>query len=99
MHNLKLFGNTYDEILKDNIKNVYIFNNQISNEMDLVLAKTILGFNNYIKKIKPDLVVVHGDRIETLACAISANLQLIKVAHIEGGRINRNYRRNNQTFC
>ena len=85
MHNLKLFGNTYDEILKDNIKNVYIFNNQISNEMDLILAKTILGFNNYIKKIKPDLVVVHGDRIETLACAISANLQLIKVAHIEGG--------------
>jgi UDP-N-acetylglucosamine 2-epimerase (hydrolysing) len=87
MHNLKLFGNTYDEILKDNIKNVYIFNNQISNEMDLILAKTIFGFNNYIKKIKPDLVVVHGDRIETLACAISANLQLIKVAHIEGGEL------------
>jgi UDP-N-acetylglucosamine 2-epimerase (hydrolysing) len=87
MHNLKLFGSTYDEILKDNIKNTYIFNNQISNDMDLILAKTIHGFNNYIKKIKPDLIVVHGDRLETLACAISANFNLIKVAHIEGGEL------------
>lgn len=87
MHNLKLFGNTSDEIFKDRIKNIYTFNNQISNDMDLLLAKTIYGFNNYIKKIKPDLVVVHGDRLETLACAISANFNLIKVAHIEGGEL------------
>ena len=32
-------------------------------------AKTILGFSDYIKEHKPDLIIVHGDRIEALAGA------------------------------
>jgi UDP-N-acetylglucosamine 2-epimerase (hydrolysing) len=87
MHNIKLFGNTRDEISKDKIKNVYSFNNQVSKYMEIILSKTIEGFSNFIRKVKPDLIVVHGDRIETLACAIAGNLNLIKVAHIEGGEL------------
>jgi UDP-N-acetylglucosamine 2-epimerase (hydrolysing) len=87
MHNIKLFGSTYDEIIKDKIKNRYIFNNQKSQSMDDILSSTINGFGKFIKKINPDLIVVHGDRIETLGCAITGSLNLINVAHIEGGEL------------
>ena len=85
---LKKYGNTYIEIIKD-FKNVklYRFVNQKKNEsMDIVLSNTI-KIQFLFKKIKPDLVVVHGDRIETLAASIYCNLHNILLAHIEGGEL------------
>ena len=88
MHNLKIFGNTFKEIKKDKIKNVHRFFNQVyGNDMPTIMAKTVIGFNKLVKKIKPDLIVVHGDRLETLACASVGSFQNIKVAHIEGGEV------------
>lgn len=88
MHNIRYLGNTKDEISKDRIKNCYRFNNQKkSATMDLILAKTIKGLNEFIHKEKADLIIVHGDRVETLAGAIVGCLNNIKVAHIEGGEI------------
>jgi UDP-N-acetylglucosamine 2-epimerase (hydrolysing) len=55
--------------------------------MDLTLAKTIEGLSAYVKTIQPDLIVVHGDRVETLAGAIVGSLNNILVAHIEGGEV------------
>jgi UDP-N-acetylglucosamine 2-epimerase (hydrolysing) len=54
--------------------------------MDLTLAKTI-ELSSYCKKVNPDLIVVHGDRVETLAGAIVGSLNNILVAHIEGGEL------------
>ena len=88
MHNLKKYGSTYNEIIKDNIKNIHIYKNQNTNSaMDEVFSKTSFQFGNFLKKIKPDLVVVHGDRVEALACSVIACLNNVKVAHIEGGEI------------
>ncbi len=55
--------------------------------MDLTLAKTIEGLSAYVKNINPDLIVVHGDRVETLAGSIVGSLNNILVAHIEGGEV------------
>jgi UDP-N-acetylglucosamine 2-epimerase (hydrolysing) len=55
--------------------------------MDLTLAKTIEGFSEYIKIINPDLIIVHGDRVEALAGSIVGSLNNILVAHIEGGEV------------
>jgi len=55
--------------------------------MDLTLAKTIEGLSAHCKNINPDLIVVHGDRVETLAGAIVGSLNNILVAHIEGGEL------------
>lgn len=41
--------------------------------------------SHYISEIKPDLIVVHGDRIEAMAGASVGSLNNILVAHIEGG--------------
>jgi len=88
MHNLNAYGNTHVEIIKDRIKNIKIYKNQILAEnADKIFSKTVLGFSKYIKKIKPDLVMIHGDRMEPLACAIVCCLNNIKIAHFEGGEL------------
>ena len=88
MHNISFFGATFAEIKKDKIKNIFRFYNQKRNDdMDSILSKTITGFKKYVKKISPDLIVVHGDRVEALACAIVGSLNNIKVVHIEGGEV------------
>lgn len=88
MHLQKEYGYTLIEIEKCNFKNVHSFENHThETTMDLTLAKTIEGFSNYCKSIKPDLIVIHGDRVETLAGAIVGSLNNILVAHIEGGEL------------
>lgn len=88
MHTLKEFGDTKSEIVKDGFKNIQVYMNQIIEEpMDLVLANTINGFSRYIRELEPDMIVVHGDRVEALAGAIVGAINNILVAHIEGGEI------------
>ena len=88
MHLNSKYGKTVDEIYKSGFKNIYQFiNHDTIEHMDRTLAKTIDGFSHYIAEIKPDLIVVHGDRSEALAGAIVGSLNNILVAHIEGGEI------------
>ena len=88
MHLMHTYGFTVLEIEKCNFSNIHTFSNHTcETTMDLTLAKTIEGFSGYIKDIKPDLIVVHGDRVEALAGAIVGSLNNILVAHIEGGEV------------
>ena len=88
MHTLSKYGLTFTEIEKDGFDNIYTYINQNSNtRMDIALSNTILGLSNYVQENKPDLIVIHGDRIEALAGAIVGALNNIRVAHIEGGEL------------
>jgi len=88
MHNLKLYGKTIGELKIDKISGLIVHNNQNKfSKMDEILINTIRGFSPVLKKFKPDLVVIHGDRTEPLACALSALLNNFNVAHIEGGEV------------
>ncbi len=88
MHNLSSYGYTHTELNKDKIKNLFKYKNQAKNDsMDVIVSKTINVFSKFINKIKPDLIVIHGDRVEPLACAIVGSLNNILVAHIEGGEV------------
>lgn len=42
-------------------------------------------FHRYLRIEKPDIVVVLGDVNSTLACALTANIMKIELAHIEAG--------------
>jgi UDP-N-acetylglucosamine 2-epimerase (hydrolysing) len=55
--------------------------------MDLTLARTILELSKIVTDYEPDLLVVHGDRVESLAGAIVGALNNVLVAHIEGGEL------------
>jgi UDP-N-acetylglucosamine 2-epimerase (hydrolysing) len=88
MHMQQKYGYTVEEIEKCGYKNIYKYINHTSeSSMDQTLAKTIEGFSNYVYELKPDLIVVHGDRVEALAGAIVGALNNILVAHIEGGEV------------
>ena len=88
MHINSKYGKTVDEIYKAGFNNIYQFiNHDTVEHMDRTLAKTIDGFSHYIAELKPDLIVVHGDRVEALAGAIVGSINNILVAHIEGGEI------------
>ncbi|WP_405199451.1 UDP-N-acetylglucosamine 2-epimerase [Christiangramia sp. LLG6405-1] len=88
MHLQYEYGLTLLEIERCNFSNLHTFQNHTKETtMDLTLAKTIEGLSEYVNHIKPDLITVHGDRVETLAGAIVGSLNNILVAHIEGGEI------------
>jgi len=89
MHLDQKYGLTINEIIKSGYKkNIYSQPNHFSScTMDITLANTIRIFSDFIKKYSPDLIVVHGDRVEALAGAISGALNNFLVAHIEGGEV------------
>lgn len=88
MHMLSKYGYTCEEVEKANFRNIHKFINQNSSDsMDHILSKTISGLSDYIKEIKPDLLIVHGDRVEALAGAAVGALNNILVGHIEGGEV------------
>src|SRR5690606_26359348 len=65
----------------------HYINQNPNTPMDIALSNTITGLTHYIQEIKPDLIVVHGDRLEALAGAIVGAFNNIRVAHIEGGEV------------
>ncbi len=88
MHMDEKYGLTVNEIKKCGFDNIYQFiNHNEESFMDITLAKTIDGFAKYIHQMQPDLIVVHGDRVEALAGATVGALNNILVAHIEGGEL------------
>lgn len=88
MHLHQKYGMTINEIRKSKIENIFpFFNYTTESTMDLTLAKTIEGLSSYIREHKPDMIVVHGDRVEALAGAIAGALNNILVAHVEGGEV------------
>ena len=90
MHTLALYGATVDEIREYGFKNIYTYINQaatVETHMDVVLANTIQGLGNYVREYRPDLIMVHGDRVEALAGAAVGSLNNVLVGHVEGGEV------------
>lgn len=88
MHMLERYGLTKFEVHRPGIFDVVEFFNQREGDpQDIVLAKTVVGFSDYIQEKRPDLVVVHGDRVEALAGALVCATNGIYCAHVEGGEV------------
>jgi UDP-N-acetylglucosamine 2-epimerase (hydrolysing) len=88
MHLLRQYGSTVEEIRKSGIRGLHRYSNQIAGEpMDLALSNTVAGLARHVHESPPDLIVVHGDRIEALAGAIVGSFRNIRTAHIEGGEV------------
>jgi len=91
-HLSKEFGNTIKEIELDGLKKNIIkkkilkksfFEKDISN----YISQTILSTSNILDKIKPEKIVILGDRYELLGCAIAAMSYRIPIVHIHGGEV------------
>jgi len=79
-------GSTYIAVMRDFPDICHIFNNLTrGKDASNALSECVYGFNIFLRDHQPDLVVVHGDRVEALAACVSSCLNNIIVAHIEGG--------------
>lgn len=88
MHMMSLYGATFHEVKRQNYQNIYLIANQHLNEpMDSILANTISVVAKLVHTIQPDMMIVHGDRVEALAGATVGALNHLLVCHIEGGEL------------
>ncbi|MFC2968682.1 UDP-N-acetylglucosamine 2-epimerase [Acidimangrovimonas pyrenivorans] len=88
MHMLQAYGLTKLEVHRMTGVTVHEFLNQRPGDpQDMVLAKTVTGFSDQLVETRPDLVVIHGDRVEALACALVCATNYVRSAHIEGGEV------------
>ena len=78
------------QIYRDGFTDIHTFTNQETGKpvsRDHVVADTIKGLSSILDSVKPDMLIIHGDRAETLAGAICGSMNLILTAHIEGGEL------------
>lgn len=91
MHLDPRFGNTIDEIISDGfIPAAKVKMNIASNsEADTArsMAKCLSGMVDAFESIKPDCIIILGDRYEMLATASAATVMRIPIIHIAGGEI------------
>jgi GDP/UDP-N,N'-diacetylbacillosamine 2-epimerase (hydrolysing) len=89
MHLSPIFGLTYKEIEKDGFQIDYRV--EVIGEFDSAIgisesiAKGVQGCAHALSDLKPDLVVLLGDRFEIFAAATAAMVARIPIAHIHGG--------------
>lgn len=88
MHMLKTYGSTHLEVSRQGFARIYLVPNQIQGEpMAAVLGNTVSLLTRLADEIRPDMIMVHGDRIEALAGATVGALGNYLVCHIEGGEL------------
>jgi GDP/UDP-N,N'-diacetylbacillosamine 2-epimerase (hydrolysing) len=89
MHLASDFGNTYKLIEEDGFQIDYKIDMLSSFDTPEAIAKSmgigLIGFADALKELKPDLIVVLGDRFEIFSAVSAALIARIPVAHIHGG--------------
>ncbi len=88
MHMMDRYGLTKLEVQRTQGVDIVEFENQSAGDpQDLVLANTVMGFSKFARELDPDLVIIHGDRVEAIACALVCATNYVRCAHIEGGEV------------
>lgn len=91
MHLESRFGKTYRQIQKDGFNIDAFVDMKLESDTDIGIAKScareISGCAVALKRLKPDIVVILGDRFEMLPAAFCALLSGIPIAHIHGGEL------------
>jgi GDP/UDP-N,N'-diacetylbacillosamine 2-epimerase (hydrolysing) len=91
MHLLPEYGETWREIAESGLpidaRVAVNLTGSSGEEMAIALGEQVIGFTKALQKIKPDLVLLLGDRGEMLAGAIVALHLNIPIVHIHGGEL------------
>jgi UDP-N-acetylglucosamine 2-epimerase (non-hydrolysing)/GDP/UDP-N,N'-diacetylbacillosamine 2-epimerase (hydrolysing) len=91
MHLSPEFGLTYKEIEADGFhidkKVEMLLSSDTANGTTKSVGLATIGFADALEDLKPDLMLVLGDRYEILSAVTSALIYKIPVAHLHGGEI------------
>jgi GDP/UDP-N,N'-diacetylbacillosamine 2-epimerase (hydrolysing) len=89
MHLSPEFGLTYQQIEKDGFSIDKKVEMLLSSDSEVGITKSmglgIIGFADALNELKPNLIVVLGDRFEIFAVASAATIARIPIAHLHGG--------------
>ncbi|MBN8440719.1 MAG: UDP-N-acetylglucosamine 2-epimerase (hydrolyzing) [Thauera sp.] len=91
MHLSPEFGNTWTEIEHDGFSIDARIEMLLSSDTRVGMAKSLglgtIGFADALDRLRPELLVVLGDRFEVLAAAQAALILGIPIAHLHGGEL------------
>jgi len=89
MHISTKFNSTFHEIEKDGFNIDAMVDLQLNSDTSVGVSKSmglgVIGFGETLAELKPDLVVLLGDRFEIFAAAAAASVARIPIAHLHGG--------------
>ncbi len=89
MHLSEEFGNTYQQIEKDGFTIDKKVDISLTSDTELLISKSMglgmIGFSDAFNLLKPDLIVVLGDRFEIFSAVSVAMIMRIPIAHLHGG--------------
>ena len=89
MHLSPEFGMTYNEIIDDGYKVNEKIEILLSSDTPVGISKSMglatISFAEAFERLKPDMLVVLGDRFEIFAVCSSAVVAKIPIAHLHGG--------------
>lgn len=89
MHLSPEFGLTYEEIENDNFKIDEKIEILLSSDTEIGISKSMglamISFSESFQRLKPDMIVVLGDRYEIFAAVSVASVARIPIAHLHGG--------------
>lgn len=88
---LDRFGRVEDLIRKDGFKPDFIFHNLIEGENPATMAKStglgLIDASMIFNNLKPDMLVVVGDRFEMMSVTLAAAYMNITIVHTMGGEV------------
>ncbi len=91
MHLSSEFGLTYSEIERDGYEIDEKIEMLLGSDTEIGICKSMglamISFGEVYKRLKPDMIVVLGDRYEILCAVSSAMICKIPISHLYGGEI------------
>ena len=88
-HLVAASGHTVDSIVADGFDIDATIDMVLANDAPVAVAKSVgiamMGFADAFARLRPDILLVLGDRYEILAAATAAMMMGIPIAHVHGG--------------
>lgn len=88
---LDRFGKVEDLIIKDGFVPNFTFHNIVEGENPITMAKStglgLIEASSILANLKPDYVIIVGDRFEMMSITLAAAYMNIRIAHTMGGEV------------
>ncbi|XP_061736399.1 bifunctional UDP-N-acetylglucosamine 2-epimerase/N-acetylmannosamine kinase-like [Nerophis ophidion] len=90
-HLIDDYGNTFRMIEQDDFDISSKLHTIVRGEDEAAMVESVglalVKLPDVLQRLRPDILIVHGDRFDALALATSAALMNIRILHLEGGEV------------